>query len=121
MPSGPLQSPKSVARLTGSEYTGGMNGPNLLGLTGALIAGWAYVPQIQHLVKEQCSAGVSRSAFAMWFVASLLVTTNAVYIHAGVFVFLGIVQILSTAIIFVYSTKYRGQVCTFHKAHPENT
>jgi uncharacterized protein with PQ loop repeat len=98
-----------------------MNGPKLLGLTGALIAGSAYLPQINHLIKEQCSAGISRSAFALWFLASFLVTINAIYIHAIVFIFLGSVQIVSTAIIFMYSTKYKSQVCPFHQHHPENT
>lgn len=102
-------------------YTGGMNWPNLLGLIGALIAGGAYVPQIKHLITERCSAGISRSAFALWFVASLLVTINALYINAIVFIFLGCVQIVSTAIICIYSTRYRGQVCIFHAAHPEST
>jgi uncharacterized protein with PQ loop repeat len=98
-----------------------MNWPNMLGLIGALIAGSAYVPQIKHLITERCSAGISRSAFALWFVASLLVTINAIYIESIVFMFLGSVQILSTAIIYFYGTKFRGQVCTFHAHHPENT
>jgi hypothetical protein len=97
-----------------------MNGPNLLGLTGAIIAGSAYVPQIKHLIQERCSAGISRSAFALWFLSSVLVTVNAVYIKAVVFIILGTVQILSTAIIFAYSTRYKGQVCPFHARHPEN-
>lgn len=97
-----------------------MNGANLIGLTGALIAGLAYIPQIGHLIKERCSAGVSRSAFALWFVSSLLVTINAIYIEAAVFIFLGTVQILATATIFSYSTKYQGKVCPYHRKHPEN-
>jgi uncharacterized protein with PQ loop repeat len=97
-----------------------MDGPNLVGLTGALIAGSAYVPQILHLIRERCSAGVSRSAFALWLLSSVLVTINALYIEALVFIILGTVQIFSTAIIYVYSTKYKGRVCGFHKHHPEN-
>jgi uncharacterized protein with PQ loop repeat len=93
-----------------------MNGPNLIGLTGALIAGYAYLPQINHLIKEQCSAGISRSAFALWLISSVLVTINAFYIHSVVFIVLGIVQICSTAIISIYSRKYKGQVCQFHAA-----
>lgn len=91
-----------------------MNGPNLIGLTGALIAGYAYLPQIKHLIKEQCSAGISRSAFALWLVSSVLLTVNAVFIQSVVFMVLGGIQICSTAIIFVYSTKYKNQVCLFH-------
>lgn len=97
-----------------------MDWPNFLGLTGALIAGSAYVPQIKHLITERCSAGISRGAFALWFAASVLVTINAIYIQSAVFTFLGSVQIVSTAIIYIYGTKFRGHVCTFHAAHPEN-
>ncbi len=91
-----------------------MDGPNLLGLTGAMIAGYAYLPQINHLVKEHCAAGISRSAFALWLVSSVFVTVSAIYIKAAVFIVLGVIQISSTAIIFIYSTKYKNQVCEFH-------
>lgn len=94
-----------------------MNGPNMLGLTGALIAGYAYVPQITHLIKERCSAGISRGAFALWFISSILVTVNAVFIQSVVFIVLGAVQISATAIIYTFSTKYSGQVCPFHETH----
>jgi uncharacterized protein with PQ loop repeat len=94
-----------------------MNGPNMLGLTGALIAGYAYLPQIRHLIAERCSAGISRSAFALWFISSVLVTINAAYIGSVVFMVLGAIQIASTAIIFSFSTKYRGRVCGFHVKH----
>lgn len=93
-----------------------MNGPNIVGLTGALIAGYAYLPQIRHLVVERCSAGISRRAFALWFVSSVLITINAVYIRSVVFIVLGGIQIFSTAIIYFYSTKYRDRVCGSHVA-----
>ena len=91
-----------------------MDGPNLIGLTGALIAGYAYLPQIRHLTKEHCSAGISRSAFALWFLASVLVTINAVFIHSLVFIALGVIQISSTGVIYIFSTRYQGQVCPYH-------
>lgn len=91
-----------------------MDGPNLIGLTGALIAGYAYLPQIRHLTKEHCSAGISRSAFALWFLASVLVTINAAFIHSVVFMALGVIQISSTGVIYIFSTRYQGQVCPYH-------
>jgi uncharacterized protein with PQ loop repeat len=91
-----------------------MNVPTILGLIGAIIAGIAYLPQITHLIKEHCSAGISQNAFLLWFVASVLITTNAVYIRSGVFIFLGVVQIVSTLLIFIFSTIYRGQTCIAH-------
>ncbi len=98
-----------------------MNGPNLIGLTGAVISGCAYIPQIVHLIKERCSAGLSRNAFALWLISSILITINALYIHAVVFIILGFIQILSTAIIFLYTMKYKGQVCIFHATQYEKS
>lgn len=97
-----------------------MEAVNLLGLTGAFIAGAAYVPQIIHLIKERCSAGISRSTFALLLLSSLLLAINAYYIGAAVFVVLGVIEIVSSTIICAYSTKYKAQVCPFHIEHPEN-
>ena len=94
-----------------------MDMPDWIGLTGAAIAGYAYVPQITHLIKERCSAGISRTAFALWFLSSVLVTISALFIQSVVFISLGVVQISATAIIFLYSTKYKGLVCLFHETN----
>jgi uncharacterized protein with PQ loop repeat len=91
-----------------------INGPSLIGLVGALIAGYAYLPQIRHLIRQHCSAGISRGAFALWCLSSILVTINAVFIHSLVFTVLGIIQICSTSLIYVFSTRYQGQVCPYH-------
>ena len=86
----------------------------LAGFLGAALAGAAYVPQIWHLVKEQCSAGLSRVAFAAWLVSSLLVTSHAVASGATVFIALGAIQLTATALILFYSTKYSGAYCASH-------
>jgi uncharacterized protein with PQ loop repeat len=57
----------------------------IAGFIGAALAGAAYVPQIWHLVRARCSAGVSRPAFAVWLAASALVTPHAVAAGAAVF------------------------------------
>lgn len=90
----------------------------MVGLTGALIAGYAYLPQIRHLIGEGCSAGISRAAFALWFISSVLVTINAVFIRSVVFSVLGTIQICATGIIYVFSTRYQGQVCAYHARGP---
>ena len=74
----------------------------------------AYVPQIWHLVKVHCSAGISRSAFAVWLVASVLITAHAVATRAAVFVLLGGVQIVAIGVILLYATRYRYQACGGH-------
>ena len=94
-----------------------MDPATTLGLIGALIAGYAYLPQIGHLIKERCSAGISRSAFGLWVLSSILVTTSAVMQGAAVFIILGVIQIAATGIIVIFSTKYQGQVCEFHQSN----
>jgi PQ loop repeat len=51
----------------------------LLGLTGIAISVAAYLPQVVHLAREHCSAGVSRRAWTMWLASSLLVGALAVH------------------------------------------
>ena len=86
----------------------------LAGFIGAGLAGAAYVPQISHLIRAHCSAGISRLAFGVWLAASLLVTTHAVAIRAVVFVVLGVIQLGATVLVLIYSTKYENSSCTIH-------
>src|SRR5688572_12741403 len=51
--------------------------------TGLVIAG--YVPQIGHLIKERCTAGISVPAFLVWCVASTLFLVHAALIDDSVF------------------------------------
>jgi PQ loop repeat len=84
------------------------------GFAGAGLAGAAYVPQISHLVRARCSAGISRLAFAAWLLASVLTTVRAVAIGAGVFIVLGGVQIVATALIMACATRYKDTPCPVH-------
>src|SRR5688572_13185741 len=52
--------------------------------TGLVIVG--YIPQIVHLIKERCTAGISISAFSLWCTASLLFLIHAAMIGDAVFV-----------------------------------
>ena len=90
----------------------------LIGLSGASLAGYAYLPQIRHLIREKCSAGISRSAFSLWLLASVLMTVHAVLLPALVFVVLGAIQIGAISVILVYSARYRGLVCPSHAMNP---
>jgi hypothetical protein len=51
----------------------------LIGLSGASLAEYAYLPQTPH---ERCSAGISRRASALWLIASILMTIHAVLLQA---------------------------------------
>lgn len=86
----------------------------MAGFAGAVLAGTAYMPQITHLVRARCSAGISRVAFAIWLLSSVLVLAHAVAIGDGVFIFLGTVQIAAIGVIIVCSTIYAGSYCEAH-------
>ena len=88
------------------------------GFVGAGLAGAAYVPKISHLVRAHCAAGISRLAFAVWLVASVLTTARAIAIGAGVFIVLGGVQIVATALIMVLAARYKGTPCPSHLSDP---
>ena len=86
----------------------------IAGFVGAGLAGAAYIPQISHLIKARCSAGISRLAFEVWLLASVLTTARAIAIHAGVFIVLGGTQIVATALIMFYATRYKDTPCPSH-------
>jgi uncharacterized protein with PQ loop repeat len=88
------------------------------GFLGAGLAGLAYVPQISHLIRARCAAGISRLAFGIWLLASFLTSAQAIAIHAGVFIVLGGIQILATTIIMYYAARYKGTRCPVHLARP---
>jgi hypothetical protein len=97
-----------------------MTATEIAGFAGAGLAGAGYVPQISHLVRARCSAGISRLAFAAWLLSSVLITARAIAIGAGVFVVLGGIQIVATALIMFYAVRYKDTPCPSHlPARPE--
>jgi len=86
----------------------------IAGYAGAGLAGAAYLPQISHLVRARCSAGISRLAFGVWLLASVLVTARAIAIQAGVFIALGGIQIVATALIMACAARYQDRACPVH-------
>jgi lipid-A-disaccharide synthase-like uncharacterized protein len=85
-----------------------------LGVAGIAISMLAYLPQVVHLAKEHCSAGVSSRAWTMWLVSSLLIGALAVHRHDAVFVLLQISSLMSAAAILFLGHRYRGLVCEAH-------
>ena len=78
--------------------------------TGLVIVG--YIPQIVHLIKERCTAGISISAFSLWCTASFLFL-----VHAGDAVFVGAqaVNLVAGGLIVGFCKRYEGEVCPFHR------
>jgi hypothetical protein len=89
----------------------------IAGFAGAGLAGAAYVPQISHLIRAHCSAGISRLAFEVWLLASVLTTAHAIAIHAGVFIMLGGIQIVATVLITLCAARYKDTPCPVHLPH----
>jgi lipid-A-disaccharide synthase-like uncharacterized protein len=86
----------------------------VLGVAGIAISMLAYLPQVVHLAKEHCSAGVSSRAWTMWLVSSVLIGALAVHRHDVVFILLQVSSLLSAAAILVLGRRYRGLVCEAH-------
>jgi lipid-A-disaccharide synthase-like uncharacterized protein len=86
----------------------------ILGVGGIAISVLAYLPQVAHLARERCSAGVSRRAWAMWLVSSLLVGALALHRQDPVFILLQVSSLTSAAIILVLAHRYRGMACRTH-------
>lgn len=86
----------------------------MIGVVGIAISVVAYLPQVVHLANERCSAGVSRRAWAMWLVGSVLVGALAVHRRDLVFVLLQMSSLTSAAIILGLAHKYRGRACETH-------
>jgi len=80
----------------------------ILAFAATTIVAVGYLPQIIHLVKEHCSAGISLTAWASWVVASLLFYSHAISIRDPVFITLLTVQLLAQVTILMLARRYRG-------------
>jgi lipid-A-disaccharide synthase-like uncharacterized protein len=86
----------------------------VLGAAGIAISMLAYLPQVVHLAREHCSAGISRRAWVMWLVSSQLIGSLALHRHDPVFVLLQISSLISAAAILFLAHRYRGMICEAH-------
>jgi len=86
----------------------------LAGLVGIVISVLAYLPQVLHLARQHCSAGVSGRAWSMWLASSVLIGALAVHRHDPVFILLQASTLLSALVIVVLVHRYRGMVCLAH-------
>ena len=87
---------------------------DVLGVLGIAISVAAYVPQVIHLAREHCSAGVSSRAWAMWLVSGLLVGLVAVRRRDAVFILLQLSTFTSAALILLLARRYKGMACETH-------
>ena len=85
-----------------------------LGIVGIAISVIAYLPQIAHIGRQHCSAGISRRAWAMWLISSILVGAFAISRRDPVFILLQASTLASAAAILFLAHRYRGMLCEFH-------
>lgn len=78
------------------------------GFVGALIVAAGYGPQIWHLYKQHCSAGISLKAWALWLVSGVLFLAHAVNIQDAVFITLNVVGLVAVSIVLTLARRYQG-------------
>jgi lipid-A-disaccharide synthase-like uncharacterized protein len=86
----------------------------LIGLAGIVISVLAYLPQVVHLARQHCSAGVSGRAWSMWLASSVMVGALAVHRHDPVFILLQVSTLVSATTIVFLVHRYRGMICETH-------
>ncbi len=92
-----------------------MSATTWVGFVGAALVIMAYLPQVVHLIKERCSWGISIGAYAMWFVAGILICAHAVSLNDPVFIVLQGYNVVATAAIAAFAKKYKQNICIDHR------
>lgn len=87
----------------------------IFGLLGSAVVLIAYVPQIHHLIKEHCSAGISRRAYVLWLVASMLLLVHAIMLRDLSFILLQVISAVATGTILIFAEKYKYSSCPTHR------
>jgi uncharacterized protein with PQ loop repeat len=84
-----------------------------LGFSGIALCILGYLPQVNHLIKERCSAGLSIGAYCTWGIAAVLLLSYAVVRGDYVFILLQTYQVGATALICYFCLKYKGYTSAF--------
>ena len=87
----------------------------ILGFVGTVLVIAGYLPQIVHLVKQRCTAGISIPAFSLWCAASFFFLIHALVIRDPVFVAVQTVNVVAGGLIVVFCKRYQGEVCPWHR------
>lgn len=84
-------------------------------LVGTGIVAAAYIPQIRHLIKEHCSAGISVRAYILWFLGALFFVAYAVMIRDAVFIIAQVLNLAAICAIVIYARRYKNGLCPLHR------
>ena len=86
----------------------------ILGAIATVLVIVGYVPQVSHLIKARCSAGISVPAFSIWLAASALFLVHAALIDDVVFLVAQTVSLTAGGIVVALCKTYKGHACPFH-------
>ncbi len=86
-----------------------------VGFFGTTIVIIAYMPQVLHLIKGQCSAGISLKAYVMWLCSSFLLLAHAFSLKDPVFIALQSYQLGATLTIVIFAYKFKDSLCALHQ------
>lgn len=86
----------------------------VFGLLGSALVLIAYLPQIHHLIKEHCSAGISRRAYLLWLAAAVLLLVHAFMLKDLSFMVLQVISATATGVILIFAEKYKYGSCPTH-------
>ena len=89
-----------------------------LGFAAITLSVLAYLPQITHLIRERCSAGLSPGAYCMWVVSAVLLLTYSIAKNDLVFILLQSYQAAAGLLVLNFCLKYKGQLCEAHGGEP---
>lgn len=88
---------------------------DILGFAGTALVAGAYLPQIWHLYKEHCSAGVSVKAWLIWLLAAFLLLSHAIGILDPVFIALQAASIVLMVVLIALAYRYENSFCSTHR------
>jgi uncharacterized protein with PQ loop repeat len=87
----------------------------ILGFAGTCVVAAAYIPQIQHLIKEHCSAGISIRAYSLWLLGALFFLAYAGMIRDIVFIIAQVLNLAAICAIVIYARRYENKLCIMHR------
>ena len=79
-----------------------------LGFAAITLSALAYLPQVTHLIKERCSAGMSPRAYCMWVASALLLLAYSVSKNDLIFISLQSYQAAAGGLILHFCLRYKG-------------
>src|SRR5215472_3572118 len=60
-----------------------LHASQILGFAGVALGFVGYMPQVVHLIRQRCSAGISVHAYLIWLSAAVLLLAHALLIFDG--------------------------------------